>query len=194
MVRQRSVGRLLGYSAIAQAGLGLAAVAATSGAFAATAIFAVTYAVGVTCAFVSLEAVRAAHPEWDGSVEGLGGLARRSPALAFCLAVSMFSLAGVPPLAGFWGKIVVFLALVRSGMAGLAVLAALSAVVAFAGYGSVVRAAYFDDDRDRIGERASAGHVSGILAAAVALALVVAFGVAPVVLGLGRVAEYFGLG
>lgn len=144
MVRQRAVGRLLGYSAIAQAGYGLAALASGTGAASATVMFGLTYAVGVCAAFVALEALSHVDPDWDGSLAGLAGLSRRAPVVALCLALSMLSLTGIPLFAGFWGKYVVLVALADAGLIWPAVVAGLAAVVSFAGYGAVIRWAYFE--------------------------------------------------
>ena len=210
MVRQRSVGRLLGYSAITQAGYGLAAVASGSGALSATVVFGLTYALGVSAAFVTLEALAHADPSWDGSLAGLAGLSRRAPAIALCLAVSMLSLTGIPLLAGFWGKYAVLVALVDADLVWLAVVAGLAAVVSFAGYGAVIRWAFFetpvdsqvpscdgagDSERVVVGEAAETAHgrTAEVIAVALTVALVV-LGCVPLVTGLEPVISFFGLG
>lgn len=191
MVRQRSVPRLLGYSAIAQAGYGAAAVASGGGAVSATVLFAVTYALGVACAFVALEAVRHARPGWDGSLSGLAGLSREAPLPAAALAIAMLSLTGIPLFAGFWGKLAVFAGLLGSRMLVPAVVAALAAVVSFAGYGAVIRHAYFDETAAAV-EGTSGIGVPGAIACALA-AGVLAAGIVPLLTGLEPVLAYFGL-
>ena len=198
MVRQRSVPRLLGYSAIAQVGYGLAAIASGAGAASATVVFSLTYAVGVSAAFVALEAVRRLRPEWDGSLGGLEGLSRRSPLVAGSLAVSMLSLTGVPLFAGFWGKLLVFTALVDADMIWLAVAAGLVAVVSFAGYGSVIKWSYFqgaagEGDAGQTGEATPAGADRGTgraVASVLALAVLI-LGVAPLIFGIGKLVSLF---
>lgn len=191
MVRQRLVQRLLGYSAIAQAGYGAAAVASSEGAVNATVLFVATYALGVASAFVALEAVRHVRPQWDGSLDGLAGLSREAPALAAALAVSMLSLTGIPLFAGFWGKLAVFTGLVRSDLLVPAVVAALAAVVSFGGYGAVIRHAYFEEVAMPPEARRPLG-LPGAVACVFALA-VIAAGVLPLVVGLEPVLAYLGL-
>ncbi len=151
---QRSYGRMLGYAGVAQIGYALLAVASLNAS--AALIHLAVYAVGVTGSFMAAAAIRAHDERWDGSIEGLRGTAQRDPVLAAALSICMVSLAGVPALAGFWGKfqvlgagIAAVAALWGSGpswQAQMYVVAVVSAVgssmVSIAYYGSVVRALY----------------------------------------------------
>jgi NADH-quinone oxidoreductase subunit N len=78
-------------------------------------------------------------------VADLAGLARTSPAMAFWLAMLMFSLAGIPPLAGFFAKFYVFLAAIKAGLYTLAVIGVLTSVVGAYYYLAVVKVMYFDE-------------------------------------------------
>ncbi len=78
-------------------------------------------------------------------IEDLRGLASSQPLLAFTIAVFMFSLAGIPPLAGFFGKLYVFLAAVESGLFTLAVIGVLTSAVAAFYYLRIVKLMYFDE-------------------------------------------------
>jgi NADH-quinone oxidoreductase subunit N len=81
-------------------------------------------------------------------VEGIGdlaGLSRTNPAMAAALAIFMFSLAGVPPLAGFFGKFYVFYAAVQAGLIWLAVIAVVTSVVSAFYYLRIVKVMYFDE-------------------------------------------------
>ena len=73
------------------------------------------------------------------------GLVRDKPAMAFFLAVLMFSLAGVPPLAGFFAKFYVFLAAIKAGLYPLAVIGVVTSVVGAYYYLSIVKIMYFDE-------------------------------------------------
>ena len=80
-------------------------------------------------------------------VEGIGdlaGLARNQPLLAFAFALLMFSMAGIPPLAGFFGKLYVFLAAVEAGLYTLAVIGVLTSVIGAFYYLRIVKLMYFD--------------------------------------------------
>ena len=77
-------------------------------------------------------------------ITDLNGLARTDPALALAMAVFMFSMAGIPPLSGFFGKLYVFLAAVQGGMWTLAVIGVLTSVVGAFYYLRIVKVMYFD--------------------------------------------------
>ena len=78
-------------------------------------------------------------------ISDLSGLARSNPALAFFLALLLFSLAGIPPLAGFFAKYYVFLAAIKAGLYGLAVIGVLASVVGAYYYLLIVKIMYFDE-------------------------------------------------
>jgi NADH-quinone oxidoreductase subunit N len=116
---QSNVRRLLAYSAIAHAGVLLLGVIA-AGRLGAGPLFyyASTYGLATVGAFGVLSVLEAAGPAQQ--LTDLAGLHRRSPLLAGCLAVFVLSLAGIPPLAGFFGKFAVFGAVLRlNGLGGL---------------------------------------------------------------------------
>src|SRR6266481_5956502 len=111
---QTNVRRLLAYSAVAHAGytlLGL--VAGGRDGFSATLFYAVVYAITLVGAFGVVAVVRSESGSDD--LENFSGLAARAPLLAGCMAIFMFSLAGIPPLAGFFGKFYLFSAALRAG-------------------------------------------------------------------------------
>ncbi|MEO0959854.1 MAG: proton-conducting transporter membrane subunit, partial [Pseudomonadota bacterium] len=79
-------------------------------------------------------------------IEDLAGLAQRAPAQALALAVLMFSLAGLPPMVGFFAKFYVFKAAVDAGLAGLAVAGAIASVVSAYYYLNIVRLMYLAEE------------------------------------------------
>jgi NADH-quinone oxidoreductase subunit N len=79
----------------------------------------------------------------------LAGLSRTNPVLAFMLAMLLFSLAGIPPLAGFFAKFYVFLAAVQAGLYPLAVIGVLASVVGAYYYLRIVKIMYFDDPAEK---------------------------------------------
>jgi len=116
---QSNVRRLIAYSAIAHAGYALVAVLAASEAGLAAAVYYLfTYGLAVIGIFGVIGLVEVEHGEL--TVDGLAGLGQRSPLLAGCLAVFVLSLAGIPPLAGFFGKFYVFLAALDATRSGAA--------------------------------------------------------------------------
>ncbi len=112
-IAQSSVKRLLAYSAIAHAGYALLAVVSNSAqGFNALLYYVVTYAVTALGAFAVVSVVENSTGE---NLHDFAGLSRRSPVLSLCMLVFVLSLAGIPPLAGFFGKFYVFTAATRSG-------------------------------------------------------------------------------
>lgn len=104
---QSNFRRLLAYSAVAHAGYMLLAIMAPGpDAFSSLLYYVITYGFATVGAFAVASVIEA--QTGTQNLSGLEGLARRSPVLALCLAVFVLSLAGIPPLAGFFGKFIVF--------------------------------------------------------------------------------------
>jgi len=199
---QKNIRRLLAYSSIAHGGyllIGLAAAAAATsagqpqirGGVTAMLLYVLVYALASMGAFAALAYLGSARREVN-EVDELAGLARSQPLIAGALAVSLFSLAGLPPLAGFWGKLSLFgsaiqLATVPLDTAPLdkgvplwftvlAAAGALNAAVAAAYYLRVVSVMFFHSPAQPL---AAAGGRPAWLAAVVCSALVVASGALP---------------
>ena len=118
---QSSVKRLLAYSAIAHAGYMLLGVLAhDQQAVASIVFYAVTYGLTTIGAFGVVAVVE--NSVGDDKLTSFAGLSRRSPIVSFCMMIFMLSLAGIPPLAGFFGKFYVFAAVVKSSPANLGLL------------------------------------------------------------------------
>ncbi len=158
-IKQTNVIRLLGYSSIAQAGFMLApfgAAAASgvsdlSGPFAATITYFVIYAVMNLGAFAAVIIVGSRLGSYE--LEDWGGLYRYATGLALALAVFFMSLAGVPPLGGWFAKFAMFQATIGVGDwwgYSIAIIAALNAVIAFVYYGKVMRVIFFDPVPDGV--------------------------------------------
>jgi NADH-quinone oxidoreductase subunit N len=150
-IPQRSLKRLLGYSSIANGGFVILGLSAASKAGAAAVLFFLAgYLVTVMAAFLVIGAV--VQRLGTDDLSALEGLHRRSPLLAAGLTFAMVSLAGVPPLAGFFGKFVVLKAAVEQGATSpaffaLAAVAVLGVVISFWYYFGVVRAVYWPVER-----------------------------------------------
>src|SRR5437764_1097165 len=111
---QSNVRRLLAYSAVAHAGYTLVGIVADDrNGFSAALFYATIYAVTLVGAFGVVAAVR--RETGGDNISNFYGLASRSPLLAGCMAIFMLSLAGIPPLAGFFGKFYVFSAALGAG-------------------------------------------------------------------------------
>ena len=181
-LRQSSVKRMLAYSSVAHAGYILVAlVAGTASASSAALFYLFTYAfmnVGAFAVIIAFE--KRGGKENDVEQSELAGIADSSPALAAAMAVFMLSLSGIPPLAGFFGKFMVFKAAVEAGWAWLVVVGVLNSAVSAYYYLRVVVAMYFQK-----AEEGGEAQVPGALPAARSLQFVVAVAaVAVVVIGL----------
>ena len=144
-IGQRNIKRLMAYSSIGNMGFALVGLAAgTPEGVSGVLIYMAIYLAMTLGAFGCILAMR----RTTGMVEDiadLAGLARTQPALAFFFAMLLFSLAGVPPLAGFFAKFYVFLAAIRAELYVLAVIGMLTTVVGAYYYLAIVKVMYFDE-------------------------------------------------
>ena len=144
-IGQSNIKRLLAYSSIGHMGFALVGLAAGSEqGVRGIIIYLSIYLVMTLGTFACVLAMR----RRDGTVENihdLAGLARNNPMMAFILAMLMFSLAGIPPLAGFFAKFYVFLAAIEAGLYALAVIGVLASVVGAYYYVRIVKIMYFDE-------------------------------------------------
>jgi len=144
-IGQRNIKRLMAYSSIGHMGFALVGLAAgTAEGVQGVLVYMAIYVTMTLGAFACILSMRR-----DGRmVEDIGdlaGLARTSPTMAFFLAMLLFSLAGVPPLAGFFAKFYVFLAAIKAGLFTLAVIGVLASVVGAYYYLAIVKIMYFDE-------------------------------------------------
>jgi len=143
-LRQRSLKRLLAYSSIAQAGyilMGVAVAERAAGALPAVGFYLMTYALMNLAAFAVVARVER-HAGNDGR-DAFRGLGRRAPWLAAAFALTLLSLAGIPPLAGFAGKVFLLIAAIDGQMTWLAVVAAINMAIGLYYYAAIVAELYF---------------------------------------------------
>ncbi len=180
-IPQRSLKRLLGYSSIANGGFLVIGLSVMSKAGSAAVLFYLAgYLFTVLAAFLVVAAV--VQRLGSDDIGALVGLHRRSPFLAAALAVSMISLAGVPPMAGFFGKFLILSALVeQAGALGsyfvLAGVALIGVVISFWYYFGVIRAVYWGGEPATLEPLPVAGPLR--LALIVCVAGVVGLGLVP---------------
>ncbi len=143
---QTNIKRLLAYSSINNVGFALIGLAAggTAGASAVLFYMAV-YVVMTLGAFLCVLWMRDEKGEPIETLASLSGLSQRRPAFAFAMFIFMFSLAGVPPMFGFWPKLVVFQAAIHAGLVPLAVAGILGAVIGAYYYLKIVKIMYLDE-------------------------------------------------
>jgi NADH-quinone oxidoreductase subunit N len=144
-IGQRNIKRLMAYSSIGHMGFALIGLAAGTVEGVRGVLFYMAIYVAMTLGtFACIIAMRRADKPFE-DITDLAGLARTNPTMAFFLAMLMFSMAGVPPLAGFFAKYFVFIAAIKAEMFTLAVLGVLASVVGCYYYLMIVKIMYFDD-------------------------------------------------
>jgi NADH-quinone oxidoreductase subunit N len=143
-IGQRSIKRLLAYSSIGHMGYALIGLAVgTEAGIRGVLVYLIVYVFMSAGTFACIIAMRRQGRSVE-QITDLNGLSRTDPALALAMALFMFSMAGIPPLAGFFGKLYVFLAAVQGGMWTLAIIGVLTSVVGAFYYLRVVKVMYFD--------------------------------------------------
>lgn len=144
-VAQTNVKRMLAYSSIAHAGYLLMGIVANGEAgYSAITFYVTSYTFMQLGAFVVVGILERGNEE-NLQIDDYAGLAKREPVLAFIMAVFMFSLAGIPPFAGFFGKYLLFVAAIESGYTWLTIVAVVSSVVSAYFYLGLVVKMYFTE-------------------------------------------------
>ena len=161
-IGQTNIKRLMAYSSISHMGFALVGLAAgTPEGVRGVLIYMVIYVVmnaGVFCCILAMR-------RKEGYVETIGdlaGLSRNQPMVAAMLAMLMFSLTGIPPLAGFFGKFYVFAPAIQAGLYPLAVIGVLASVVGAFYYLRIVKIMYFDEPAEAF-EQPMPGELTAVL-------------------------------
>ena len=144
-IGQRNIKRLMAYSSIGHMGFALIGLAAgTSEGVQGVLVYMAIYITMTLGTFAVILSMRRPSGMVE-SIDELAGLSRSHPTMAFFLAMLLFSMAGVPPLAGFFAKFYVFLAAIKAGLYVLAVIGVLASVVGAYYYLTIVKVMYFDE-------------------------------------------------
>jgi NADH-quinone oxidoreductase subunit N len=144
-IGQRNIKRLMAYSSIGHMGFALIGLAAgTAEGVQGVLVYMAIYISMTLGAFAVILSMRRSGGMVE-SIDQLAGLARTQPAAAFFMAMILFSMAGVPPLAGFFAKFYVFLAAIKAGLYILAVIGVLASVVGAYYYLAIIKIMYFDE-------------------------------------------------
>ena len=143
-IGQRSIKRLMAYSSIGHMGYAMIGLAVgTPAGVRGVLVYLIVYVFMSAGTFACIIAMQRRGRALE-QITDLSGLARTDPGLALAMAVFMFSMAGIPPLSGFFGKLYVFLAAVQGGMWTLAIIGVLTSVIGAYYYLRVVKIMYFD--------------------------------------------------
>jgi NADH-quinone oxidoreductase subunit N len=144
-IGQRNIKRLMAYSSIGHMGFALVGLAAATPEGVQGVLVYISIYVAMTLGTFAVILSMRRNGVLVENISDLAGLSRTHPTMAFFLLVLMFSLAGVPPMAGFFAKYYVFLAAINSGLYALAVIGVLSSVVGAYYYLMIVKTMYFDE-------------------------------------------------
>jgi len=148
-IGQRNFKRLMAYSSIGHMGYALVGLAAGSQAgVSGVMLYMVIYMVMTLGSFAIILAMRRKDGVIVENIDDLAGLSSTNPFMAVVLTALMFSLAGIPPMAGFFGKYFVFLAAIQAQLYGLAVIGVLASVVGAYYYLRIVKVMWFDEAKE----------------------------------------------
>ena len=177
-IGQGNIKRLLAYSSINNIGFALLGLGAgTREGVAAMLTYMAVYVVMTLGSFLVVLNMRDADGRSVESISSLSGLSQRRKGLAAALAIFMFSLAGIPPLFGFWAKFVVFDALVGAGLWPLAAIGIAASVIGAFYYLKIIKIMYFDEPSDVLVGRTD--RAEGLLITVCAVVIVVGYGMIP---------------
>jgi len=172
-INQKNIKRLMAYSSIGHVGYALIGLAAGSAAgVRGVLVYMTIYLFMNLGTFAVILCMRRGGKAVEG-IDELAGLSRSHPALALALGIFMFSMAGIPPMAGFFAKFYIFMAAINAGMPVLAVIGVLSSVVGAFYYLRIVKLMYFDEAKDRFDQ--PFGHEVQAVVAISAIAILLFF-------------------
>jgi NADH-quinone oxidoreductase subunit N len=144
-IGQKNIKRLMAYSSIGHMGFALVGLAAGTAEGAQGVLVYLAIYVAMTLGSFAIILAMKRNGQAVEQISDFAGLSRTNPLLAFFFAMFLFSLAGVPPLAGFFGKFYVFVAAIKAGLFTLAVIGVLCSVVGAFYYLTIIKVMYFDE-------------------------------------------------
>ena len=148
-IGQTNIKRLIAYSSIGHIGYTLAGLASTSNEGIQGSIIYISIYVIMNLGLFSCLLMMKRNNEYYENLEDLSGLSKNHPLLSLSLLVILFSLAGIPPLAGFFAKFYIFKAVIEQSMYFLAIVGLLSTVIAAFYYLRIIKIIYFDKEKDK---------------------------------------------
>ena len=147
-IGQKNLKRLIAYSSISHIGYALAGLATGSNDGIQSSVIYITIYIIMNLGFFSCLLMMKRNNVYYEQIEDLSGLSKNHPLLSFSLLVILFSLAGIPPLAGFFAKFYIFKSVIEQSMYFLAIVGLLSTVVAAFYYLRIIKIMYFDEEKD----------------------------------------------
>lgn len=147
-IGQKNIKRLMAYSSIGHMGFALVGLAAGTQQGAQGVLVYIAIYVAMTLGTFAIILAMKRNGRAVETISDFAGLSRTNPMLAFFFAMFLFSLAGIPPLAGFFAKFYVFLAAIKAGLFTLAVIGVVTSVVGAFYYLTIVKVMYFDEPKE----------------------------------------------
>jgi len=148
-IGQKNLKRLIAYSSIGHMGYALAGLSVGSNEGIQSAISYISIYIVMNLAFFSCLFMIRKSENYFENIEDLSGLSKNHPILSISLMIVLFSLAGIPPLAGFFAKFYIFMAVIEQSMYFLAVIGLLSTVIAAYYYLRIIKIIYFDPEKEK---------------------------------------------
>ena len=148
-IGQTNIKRLIAYSSIGHIGYTLAGLATGSNEGVQSSIVYISIYIIMNLALFSCLLMLKRNNEYYEEIEDLSGLSKNHPLLSLSLLIILFSLAGIPPLAGFFAKFYIFKAVIEQSMYFLAIVGLLSTVIAAFYYLRVIKIIYFDKEKEK---------------------------------------------
>ena len=147
-IGQNNIKRLMAYSSIGHMGFALAGLSiGTNDGIQSSIIYLFIYLVMNLGVFTCIFMMKRKSIFYE-NIDELSGLSKNHPVISICLLIFLFSLAGIPPLAGFFGKFYIFMSVIKSKMYFLAIVGLLSTVVSAFYYLRIIKIIYFDEPKE----------------------------------------------
>jgi NADH-quinone oxidoreductase subunit N len=148
-IGQKNLKRLIAYSSIGHIGYALAGLSVGTNEGLQSSIVYISIYIVMNLGFFSCLLMMKKNDLYFETIEDLSGLSKNHPILSICFLIVLFSLAGIPPLAGFFAKFYIFKSVIEQSMYFLAIVGLLSTVIAAFYYLRIIKVIYFDEQREK---------------------------------------------
>ena len=156
-IGQKNLKRLIAYSSISHMGYALAGLTTGTNEGIQSSVSYISIYIVMNLAFFSCIFMLKREDKYYENIEDLSGLSKNHPLLSFSLLIVLFSLAGIPPLAGFFAKFYIFMAVIEQSMFFLAIVGLMATVIAAFYYLRIIKVIYFDNEVERYDTNHSIG-------------------------------------
>ena len=148
-IGQKNLKRLIAYSSIGHIGYALAGLSVGTNEGLQSSIVYISIYIVMNLGFFSCLLMMKKNDLYFETIDDLSGLSKNHPILSLCFLIVLFSLAGIPPLAGFFAKFYIFKSVIEQSMYFLAIVGLLSTVIAAFYYLRIIKVIYFDEQREK---------------------------------------------